>query len=157
MRKTNVMRILESESIPYDTAFYEYEEGAGGAEIAAQKLVVEPERVFKTLVASDEEEALFVFCIPGNASLDLKKAARVAGSRRIRLVEINSLKPLTGYVRGGCSPIGMKKPYPVYVEELASVFDWIFINAGKRGIQIKLDPEVLKRLVDAEFVNITSG
>lgn len=151
------MRILEARGIAFEVMAYEYDEEASGAVIAAHKLGLEPERVFKTLVASCGEDAHAVFCIPGSAHLDRKKAAAAAGCRRVELVPVKDLFELTGYVRGGCSPIGMKKPFPVLVDEIATAFDWILVNGGSRGLQVKLDPAALAAAAGARFADLTSG
>jgi Cys-tRNA(Pro)/Cys-tRNA(Cys) deacylase len=154
MTKTNAIRILESRGIPFELLSYEYDEETSGAVVAAQKLGVSPERVFKTLVTSCADAAYAVFCIPGDAALDRKKAAAAAGCRRIELVPVKELFELTGYVRGGCSPIGMKKPFPVFIDEIATAFDWILVNAGSRGLQVKLDSSLLADAVGARFADL---
>lgn len=154
MTKTNAIRILESRGIPFELLSYEYDEETSGAVVAAQKLGVSPERVFKTLVTSCADAAHAVFCIPGDAALDRKKAAAAAGCRRIELVPVKELFELTGYVRGGCSPIGMKKPFPVFIDEIATAFDWILVNAGSRGLQVKLDSSLLADAVGARFADL---
>ena len=121
---------------------------------AAGKLGLSPDRVFKTLVTAAGEGEHVVFCIPGNATLDRKKAAAASGHRRIELVAVKELFELTGYLRGGCSPIGLKKPFPVFVDEIATVFDWILVNAGARGLQAKLDPRTLVDVVGARFADL---
>jgi len=148
------MRILEGRGVPFEVLSYEYDEETSGAVVAAQKLGLDPERVFKTLVTSCGDGEHAVFCIPGNATLDRKKAAAAAGSRKVELVPVKELFDLTGYVRGGCSPIGMKKPFPVFVDEIATAFDWILVNAGSRGLQVKLDPRLLAEAAGARFADL---
>ena len=111
--------------------------------------------MFKTLVTAAGEGSHVVFCIPGNATLDRKKAAAASGHRRIELVAVKDLFDLTGYMRGGCSPIGMKKPFPVLIDEIATAFDWILVNAGSRGLQVKLDPRALAEVVGARFADLS--
>lgn len=154
MTKTNAIRILEGHGVAFEILSYEYSEEDSGAVVAAHKLGVSPERVFKTLVTSCGEGMHVVYCIPGDATLDRKKAAAAAGCRKIELVAVKELFELTGYVRGGCSPIGMKKPFPVLVDEIATAFDWILVNAGSRGLQAKLDPRVLEQVVGARFADL---
>jgi Cys-tRNA(Pro)/Cys-tRNA(Cys) deacylase len=155
MPKTNAIRILEARQVAFEVLSYEYDEQFSGAVVAAQKLGMSPERVFKTLVCSCAEGEHVVFCIPGGATLDRKKAAAAAGCRRIELVAVKDLFDLTGYMRGGCSPIGMKKPFPVLIDEIATAFDWILVNAGSRGLQVKLDPRALAEVVGARFADLS--
>src|SRR5208337_843332 len=134
-QKTNVLRILDSMGIRYHTAAYPVGEEHIDAPGVARELGVSPDIVFKTLVAHDDRQAVHVFCIPGAAALDLKKAAKATGSRKVELVNLKDLTPLTGYVRGGCSPIGMKKKLPAWIDEIASGYEKIYVNAGARGMQ----------------------
>jgi Cys-tRNA(Pro)/Cys-tRNA(Cys) deacylase len=152
--KTNAIRILEQRGVAFEVLSYEYDEETSGAVVAAEKLGLSPDRVFKTLVTAAGEGAHAVFCIPGNATLDRKKAAAASGHRRIELVAVKDLFELTGYLRGGCSPIGLKKPFPVFVDEIATVFDWILVNAGARGLQARLDPRSLVDVVGARFADL---
>ena len=150
---TNALRLAAARGISFETAHYEYDE-EGGAVAAAAQLGVDPERVYKTLVASGDRSGVVVFSIPASCELDLKKAARASANKSIRLVAVRDLKILTGYVRGGCSPIGMKKPYPVYVEEMSQSQERIFVNGGRRGFQIELRPEDLLALVDGAYADL---
>ena len=154
MDKTNVSRLLDVAKIPY--TMHEYDpEAVDGMEVA--RLVGEnPEAVFKTLICENPKHEHFVFDIPVNAELDLKKAAKAAGSKSIDLIPLKSLLPLTGYVHGGCSPIGLKKPFPVFIDETAQLFDTIFISAGKRGCQVELSPLDLASYCKASFVALTT-
>ena len=120
----------------------------------AKGLGVDPELVWKTLVAHDEHNVPAVFCIPGPAELNLKKAARAVGAKKIELVNLKELTPLTGYVRGGCSPIGMKKSYATWVDETIALFSRIFVNAGSRGIQVIVAPEDLLRAANAKTADL---
>ncbi len=154
MTKTNAVRQLETLGIRFEVKTYTVDSEALGASTAADKLGVPVEIVFKTIVTRNEKNSVFVFCLPGNADLDLKKAARVTSSKRIELVSTQELLPLTGYIRGGCSPIGMKKLYPTYIEEIATASARVFVSAGKRGVQIGIDPGDLARVTDALFVDV---
>jgi len=137
--KTNVIRLLEAEGVAHTVHSYEVDE-ALDAVTAADKLGVDPERVFKTLVTSGGGNVYLVFCLPAVFDLDLRRAAQVSGCRRVELIRPDDLPGLTGYLRGGCSPLAMKKSFPTYLEETAFVFDTIFISAGQRGLQVELAP-----------------
>lgn len=150
---TNAVRIVSAREIDHEIASYEYDESSG-AEDAATKLGVDPEVVYKTLVAMGDRSGVAVFCVPANCELDLKKAARVSENKSVHLVAVRELKPLTGYVRGGCSPIGMKRQYPTYLEELAQGQERIYINAGRRGLQMLLSPVDLVALTQGEFADL---
>ena len=154
MAKTNAVRHLESLGIPFEVRTYLVEPELLGAETAAVKLGVPVETVFKTIVTRNENNIVYVFCLPGDADLDLKKAARASSSKRIELVRSRELLPLTGYVRGGCSPIGMKKAYATFIEEMARAYDRIYVSAGRRGMQIAVDPGDLARVAHASFVDV---
>lgn len=136
MDKTNVMRILESRSISYIP--HDYDETIVDGMGVAQALGEDPECVFKSLVAANEKKEYFVFEVPVNLELNLKKAAKATGSKSIAMIHLKELLPLTGYIHGGCSPIGLKKPFPVYIDETAEIFDHVFVSAGKRGAQVEL-------------------
>ena len=155
IQKTNAMRILDSAGMDYSMASYNYDESDLSGVHAAAELGVSPEIVFKTLVTRGDANGLFVFVIPVAESLDLKKAARISGNKRIEMIHVKEIMELTGYIRGGCSPIGMKKPYPTYIDETAVLFDEIYFSAGKRGVQIILDPEKLAEITEAEFADLT--
>ncbi|GMU96605.1 Cys-tRNA(Pro) deacylase [Ignavibacterium album] len=154
MNKTNAIRILEAHKIEFDFAEYEVDENDLSGESVAEKIGASYEEVFKTLVAKGDKTGYCVFCIPVNYELDLKKAAKVSGNKSVELIKVKDLFPLTGYVRGGCSPIGMKKQYPTFIDETSQLFDRIFISAGVRGIQIHLNPNDLKNLLNAEFADL---
>lgn len=151
IEKTNPMRMLEQEGI---TASYPVDENDLSGLHAAQMLGTEPDCVFKTLVAKGEKRGYLVFCIPVAEELDLKKAARAAGDKRVELLPLKELLPVTGYVRGGCSPIGMKKHFPTYIEETAALLDSIYISAGKRGVQLIVSPEALMRFLPAQAADL---
>jgi Cys-tRNA(Pro)/Cys-tRNA(Cys) deacylase len=152
--KTNAMRILDSLGIAYETLTYPVGEEHMDAVAMATLLGVDPDLVWKTLVAHDERNNPLVFCIPGPAELSLKKAARAAGVKKIELVSLRDLTPLTGYVRGGCSPLGMKKDFPAWLDEVVSAFDRIYVNAGTRGMQLLLAPADLIRAAKAKVADI---
>ena len=152
--KTNVMRVLEQKSIPYTAHTYDPDAGLDGVSVARQ-LGREPEMVFKTLVARGASGGLYVFDIPVEGSLDLKKAAKAVGEKSIAMIAQKELLPLTGYVHGGCSPVGMKKQYPTVFDETAEILDTIMVSAGKIGFQVELEPAALMELVGASTADLT--
>lgn len=157
MTKTNVMRLLETAGVEYRAGEYEYDENDLSGVHAAQAMGAPPEQVFKTLVARGDKNGINVFCIPVAEELDLKKAASVSGNKRVELIHVKELLGLTGYIRGGCSPVGMKKKYPTYIDETAILFDEIGVSAGQRGVQVFVDPEKLAEYIGAELVELVSG
>lgn len=152
--KTNVMRVLEQKNIPYTAHAYDQLAGTDGVSVARQ-LGQEPERVFKTLVARGASGGLYVFDIPVGDSLDLKKAARAVGEKSVAMIAQKELLPLTGYVHGGCSPVGMKKQYPTVFHETAEIMDTILVSAGKIGFQVELSPAALMELVGGAAADLT--
>lgn len=152
--KTNVIRILEAQGINHRVFEYAVEDGLLDGINVARKIEVEQERVFKTLVTSGKKTGINVFLIPSNCELDLKKGAETAGEKSIEMIKVKELLPLTGYIHGGCSPIGMKKNYPVFVEEIASQYNFIVISAGKVGLQVSLYPEDLVVLTEAKYADL---
>jgi Cys-tRNA(Pro)/Cys-tRNA(Cys) deacylase len=154
MIKTNAMRLLEQAGIEFDTIEYEVDENDLSGEHVASITGIPMEQVFKTLVAKGEKQGIIVFCIPVNTELNLKKAASVVKEKKIELIHVKDLLGLTGYIRGGCSPIGMKKKYPTYIDETAILFDWICISAGVRGCQIRLNPNKLVEYIDGVYSEI---
>ena len=152
--KTNVMRIVETRGVNYRSMTYEVEEGQFDGNLVARKIGMDPDSVFKTLVCVDDKGGHIVCCIPVSQELDLKKAARASGYKRIEMLPLKELLPLTGYVRGGCSPIGMKKPFPTYIDETAQLFDEIAVSAGKRGEQVILAADDLCGLSDAKYADL---
>lgn len=153
--KTNAIRITSQAGIPCREAFYEYDERDLSGVHAAEAIGMPQEQVFKTLVARGERTGIHVFCIPVCCELDLKKAAGAAGDKNMELIAVKELLPLTGYIRGGCSPVGMKKKYPTHFDETCILYDEIAVSAGQRGHQMILDPEKLVKLVGAEMADIT--
>lgn len=143
MTKTNVMRLLDAAGVHYRTAEYEYDESDLSGRHAAEQLDLPAEQVFKTLVARGDKTGHVVFCIPVLDELDLRRAAAVSGNKKVELIHLKELLPLTGYLRGGCSPIGMKKKFPTYIDETCILFDEIAVSAGARGKQIILSPDDL--------------
>ena len=154
MTKTNVMRLLDSAKIPYRTAEYAYDENDLGGMHAAAGIGMPPEQIFKTLVARGEKRGFLVFCIPVCCELDLKKAAKAAGDKKVELIHVKELLPLTGYVRGGCSPIGMKKQFPTTFHSSALEQGAIAVSAGKIGDQVLVEPNALAKLVRGAFADI---
>lgn len=154
MAKTNAVRILDSNNIRYTLHTYEVDENDLSGITVAAKIGAETDSVFKTLVASGDKKGTSVFCIPVSEELNLKKAALSSGDKKIDLVKVKGLFNLTGYIRGGCSPIGMKKRFPVFIDETANLFDEIYISAGIRGMQIKLSPLSLAEIIDARFCDL---
>lgn len=154
LHKTNAMRLLDSAGIPYRTASYDVDEAdLSGLHVAA-RLGQSPDQVFKTLVLIGERTGNLVCCIPSSCELDLKKVAQAAGDKKVEMIPMKQLLPLTGYVRGGCSPLGMKKQFPTFIDETAILFDEVAVSAGERGEQIIVSPEALAHLIDAPLVDL---
>ena len=155
MTKTNALRLITQAGIPHRTASYDFDEHDLSGAKAAAAIGMPPEQVFKTLVARGDKTGVVVFCIPVLCTLDLKKAAKVSGNKKVEMVHMNELLPLTGYIRGGCSPIGMKKTYPTFIDETAELFDEIAVSAGVRGQQILLAPGDLINYVPMTSCDLT--
>ena len=156
--KTNVMRALEQKKIPYTAHAYPHEEGVAVDGITvAKSLGQDPEQVFKTLVARGASKNIYVFAIPVAENLDLKKAAKAVHEKSIEMVAVKEINGLTGYIRGGCSPIGMKKQYPTVFHETAEIVDSIMVSAGKIGLQVEVEPGALMELVGAFTADLTVG
>ena len=151
MIKTNVMRLLDAAGISYETGTYEVDENGLSGSNAADLMGVDHDTMYKTLVLKGEKCGYLVCCIPVDEELDLKKAARAAGEKKVEMIHVKEMLGITGYIRGGCSPIGMKKKFPTYIEETAQLYEAITVSAGQRGVQITLNPEDLKRYVDGVF------
>ncbi len=152
--ETNVTRLLASRKIAFEVRTYDVDESNLSAQYVAEKIGLEPERVFKTLVAVGSDGAHSVFVIPGSFELNLKKAAKAAGQKSIAMLPLKDLESVTGYVRGGCSPIGMKKQLPTYIDETALIWESISVSAGKRGIQVLLAPAQLASLAGGVFADL---
>ena len=152
--KTNAVRLVEKAGFRCEEAFYEYDENDLNGNHAAVAIGFPPEQVFKTLVARGPKTGINVFCIPVCCELDLKKAAKAAGDKSIEMVPVKELLNITGYIRGGCSPIAMKKRYPTFLDETCQLYDKIAVSAGERGHQMIIAYEAITTLVDAELVDI---
>ena len=152
--KTNAVRLVQQAGIPCREEFYQFDETDLNGNHAAEAIGFPPEQVFKTLVARGPKHGIMVFCIPVCCELDLKKAAKAAGDKSIELLPVKDLLASTGYIRGGCSPVGMKKKFPTFFDEVCGLFDEIAVSAGERGHQMILPPAELVRLVDGKLVDI---
>lgn len=155
MAKTNAIRLLESKGIEHSFVEYESSEDEIDALSVARKINADPEMVFKTLVTVNEKNEHLVFVLPGPFELNMKKAAAVSGSKKIELIKVKDLLSLTGYIRGGCSPIGMKKLFPTFIDETAQLFDKIYCSAGARGMQLNIAPADLAAVTGAIFADLT--
>ena len=154
LSKTNAARLLDAASIDYELIPYEVDETDLGAQHIADQLGEDIEQVFKTLLLQGDKTGHFVCVIPGAEEVDLKKAARVSGNKKVDLIPMKELLPTTGYIRGGCSPVGMKKPFPTFIDETCILHDYIYVSAGVRGLQFKINPETLVAFVGAEVVDL---
>ena len=153
--KTNVMRILDAAKLAYEVMEYEVDENNLAATHIADQIGLLPEMVYKTLVARGDKSGLVVFCIPADLEIDLKKAAKVTGNKRLEMVAVKDLLALTGYIRGGCSPIGMKKKFPTYFSHFSATQAKITVSAGVRGAQLLLNTDALLQFVGAKQEDIT--
>ncbi|MBQ3251841.1 MAG: Cys-tRNA(Pro) deacylase [Oscillospiraceae bacterium] len=153
-KKTNAIRIVEQAGYACKEACYDYDPNNLDGNLAAQAIGMPPEQVFKTLVAKGPNTGICVFCIPVCCELDLKLAAKAASDKSIQMLHVNELLSTTGYIRGGCSPLGMKKRYPTYIDETCLLWDEIAVSAGERGHQMILSPQVIIDLLDAEIADI---
>jgi len=154
VQKTNAVRLLETNDIQHSILAYEVDENDLSGITVANKISVEPEKVFKTLVTRGDKTGINVFCIPVTEELNLKKAAVACGDKKIEMIKEKELLPLTGYIKGGCSPIGMKKHYPTFIDETAQLFEEISISAGIRGMQIMIKPDDLVKIVGNNFADL---
>jgi Cys-tRNA(Pro)/Cys-tRNA(Cys) deacylase len=155
MKKTNAARILDNLGIHYDLKEYEVDENDLGAENVAHKIGMPPEQVFKTLVVSGDKTGVFLTVVPGNKELDLKAVAACSGNKKVEMVPLKDVQKLTGYIRGGVSPIGTKKPYPVYLDETITHFPFIACSAGLRGCQFNICPGDLVKAVQGHVYPIS--
>ena len=149
LQKTNAARLLDAAGIPYTLVPYEVDEEHLEASHVAEQLGEDLDRVFKTLVLRGDRTGLFVCVVPGSMEVDLRVAARISGNKNCAMIHVKELLPLTGYIRGGCRPIGMKKPLPTYIHESALLWDTIYVSAGVRGLQICIEPQALIDFVGA--------
>ena len=156
MSKTNVIRILEANGVNHTVITYKFSDDETDAISVAKKIGADAETVFKTLAARGDKNGINVFCIPANSELNLKKAATASNNKNIEMIKVKDLFPLTGYIRGGCSPIGMKKNYPTYFDETVQLFDSIYVSAGARGMQVRLSPFDLINLIKAKFADLVN-
>ncbi len=156
IHKTNASRLLDKADIPYDLIPYEVDESDLSAVHVAEQLREDVEQVFKTLILWGDKSGYFVCIIPGDKDVDLKLAAKVSGNKKIEMIPMKDLLSVTGYIRGGCSPIGMKKKYPTFIHTTSMDYDVIYISAGVRGMQIKLAPAGLIKYIDAKIVGIVA-
>lgn len=154
--KTNAARLLDKVGIEYELIPYQVDEGDLSAAHLAGQLGEDVRQVFKTLVLRGERTGLFVCVVPGDSEVDLKKAARAAGDKKADLIPMKELLPATGYIRGGCSPIGMKKPFPTFIHDTCKDFSRIYISAGMRGLQIKIAPADLLSYTGATVCDLTA-
>ena len=152
--KTNAMRMLDKAKVAYELIPYEVDESDLSAVHVAAQLGEDVDCVFKTIVLHGDKTGHFVCIVPGEHEIDLKKAAKVSGNKKCELLPMKELLPVTGYIRGGCSPIGMKKHFPTYLHESASAFDYIYVSAGQRGLQVKLSPQDLLREAGALYADL---
>lgn len=155
MIKTNVMRLLDAAKIEYEVLEYPVDENDLSGESIARKTGKDHTQVFKTLVFSGEKNGFGVCCIPVCDELELKKTAKAFGEKKVEMLHVKDLLKTTGYIRGGCSPIGMKKQFKTVIDETAILFDRIYVSAGIRGAMIGIDPNDLAEYVGAEFVDVT--
>ena len=149
LQKTNAARLLDAAGISYTLVPYEVDEEHLEASHVAEQLGEDLDRVFKTLVLRGDRNGLFVCVMPGSLEVDLRVAARISGNKNCAMIHVKELLPLTGYIRGGCSPIGMKKPFPTFVHESALLYETIYVSAGVRGLQLCLSPQDLINYVGA--------
>ena len=156
MNKTNVIRLLEAAKIPYELLEYPVDESDLSGELAAKKLGKDPAQIFKTLVFAGEKNGFGVCCIPSCEELDLKKTAKIFGEKKIEMLHVKDLLKTTGYIRGGCSPIGMKKQFPTVIDETAVLFDKIYVSAGVRGETVGVEPNALAEYIGARLLDVTA-
>ncbi|MCQ2066172.1 MAG: Cys-tRNA(Pro) deacylase [Bacteroidaceae bacterium] len=154
VQKTNVARLLDAAGIRYDLIPYQYDENDLAAEHVAEQLGEPLDQVFKTLVLRGDRNGLFVCVMPGSFEVDLKVAARLSGNKSCAMIHMKELLPSTGYIRGGCSPIGMKRQLPTFIHESCLLYDYIYVSAGVRGLQLRISPNDLIRYVGAELYPI---
>ncbi|MDT6429207.1 Cys-tRNA(Pro) deacylase [Enterococcus faecium] len=152
--KTNAIRMVEQKKIPYTEHEYEWDESHLSASSVAEQLPESQSRIFKTLVAVGNVTGPLVAVIPGEAELNLKKLAKVSGNKKVEMLHLKDLEATTGYIRGGCSPIGMKKLFPTYLDQIAESYEQITVSAGRRGLQMELAPQDICALTSGQFADI---
>lgn len=155
MTKTNAMRLLEAAKIPFEIMEYEVDESDLSGNSIAKKTGKDPSQVFKTLVFSGEKNGFGVCCIPTCEELDLKKTAKAFGEKKVEMIHVKDLLKTTGYIRGGCSPVGMKKQFATVIDETAELFDKIYVSAGVRGTMLGIEPQALAEYIGAKFADVT--
>lgn len=155
IQKTNAMRQLENEKIDYTIHEYAWNEDNLDAKNAADQVTVPFEKIYKTMVATGNQTGEIVACIPAEAKLDLKKLAAVSGNKKVDMLNISDLEKTTGYIRGGCSPTGMKRQFPTYIASPAAALDTVVVSAGKRGMQMEVAPDELIQITGGEYADIT--
>ena len=156
IKKTNAMRMLDSAHVDYEAVEYEYDENDLDGHHVAEFLNLPYEEVFKTLVAKGDSGAYYVFCLSVDSSVDMKKAAKAAGEQRVEMIPVKDLLAITGYIRGGCSPVGMKKKFKTIFDEMILLVDTVSVSGGMRGLQIRLKAEDLVKVTDASVCDITA-
>lgn len=152
--KTNAIRILDSKKIAYEVLTYDNQDGKIDGVSVAGKIGRDPKEVYKTLVAQGASKSIYVYVIPVEAELDMKKAAKAAGEKNVELIPVKDILKWTGYIRGGCSPIGMKKEYKTFIDESCLVLEHMVVSAGKIGVQVVIDPNMLVDLTKAETLDV---
>ena len=155
MTKTNAMRLLESAKIPFEILEYPVDENDLSGMSTARKTGKDPSQIFKTLVFRGEKNGFGVCCIPACEELDLKKVAKAFGEKKVEMIHVKDLLKTTGYIRGGCSPIGMKKQFATVIDETAILFDKIYVSAGVRGVMLGIDPNALAEYIGAKMLDVT--
>ncbi len=153
--KTNVARLLDKAKIEYSLIPYEVDESDLGAQHIADQLGENIRQVFKTLVLHGDRNGYFVCVVPGDDEVDLKKAAKVSGNKKAEMIPMKELLPVTGYIRGGCCPIGMKKTFPTFFDSSCNLHDYIYVSAGVRGLQLRINPQALVGYVRASLADLT--
>ena len=156
MIKTNAMRMLTAAKIPFEVLEYEVDENDLSGIHIAEQLQFPPEKMFKTLVAKGDKTGPLVFCIPVAEEINLRLAASVTGNKKIEMIHVKDLLKTTGYIRGGCSPVGMKKQFPTAIDETATLFDKIYVSAGVRGAMLGINPNELVAYIGAKFADVTA-
>ncbi len=156
-KKTNALRILDTHHIPYEVFTYEWSEDQAAGVHVVESLQIPAEQVFKTLVGKGNVTGHVVFCIPVEGELDMKQAARVSGNKSVELIAVKELLPLTGYLRGGCSPLGMKKAFPTFFDASIEHISSVYVSAGLRGMQVQVEPRSLITVVEGTVAPLTMG